>query len=387
VKAKPKSEAKQTSKENISVEGLQDLFQPPRLSKPELHLLLKPFFVLDRHADRSRPIEYVYSSMQNGRAVTRSWGVQPHYKYGLPGPFDRDVTLVIYELVNENYFAKNLSVPLIMPIGSMRDFAQRMGITPCGKNISAIKESLNRLRNTFVDCEETFFDKRKKAYVSVSFRLLAGVGFLGENDGDGRTSEDNFVLFDQVILENLNCGYVSVIDLGAVQRLKTNIAKQLYAHLAYRFFVEKQDGDFSWTADYQWLAIHLGIKPQTELRFAKHQLKDAHEELKQFGYISSYSWDGWRVTYCPGHVWKGEQMRRESGKSKHRQSEKQLLLDFTLVAREPQDPMLPALAAFASGLTVGQDRIKAMGLTSEQATALCVKKNIQLNPLLTKCVL
>jgi hypothetical protein len=365
---------------NLNLEGLEDIFNPPRLSKPELHLLLKPFFVQDRHGDRSKPIEYVYSVMQNGKAITRSWGVQPHHKYGLPGPFDRDVTLVIYELVNENYFAKNLEVPQTMPIGSLRDFAERMGITPCGKNIVAIKESLNRLRNTFVDCEETFFDKRKRGYVSISFRLLAGVGFFGEVDGDGHTNDDNFVIFDQVILGNLNSGYVSVIDVGAIQKLKSNIAKQLYVHLAYRFFVEAQDGDDHWTADYDWLAIHLGIKPQTQLRFAKHQLKDAHEELKQLGYISSYSWDGWRITYRPGFVWKGEQLRRESGKSKHRKTEKQLMLDLKLVAREPQDPLIPALAAFASGLPVGKDRIKALGLTCEQAKALCTEKNIRLNP-------
>src|SRR5579884_2434953 len=119
---------------NLSLDGLQDFFQPPRLSKPEMHLLLKPFFLLDRHADRFKPIEYVYSVIENGKAITRGWNVQPHFKYGLPGPFDRDVTTVIYELVNENYFSKNLPVQETMPIGTFRDFAERMGLNSSGPN-------------------------------------------------------------------------------------------------------------------------------------------------------------------------------------------------------------------------------------------------------------
>lgn len=92
-----------------------------------------------------------------------------------------------------------------------------------------------------------------------------------------------------------------VVDVDCLRTLKTNIAKQLYAHLSYRFFVEAQDGIECWTADYEWLSVHLGIKRWTELWRAKQQLHDAHEELKELGYIRDYRWDGWRVLYRPGH--------------------------------------------------------------------------------------
>jgi hypothetical protein len=176
-----------------------------------------------------------------------------------------------------------------------------------------------------------------------------------------------------------------VVDVDRIRLLKTNIARQLYTHLAYRFFVEWQEGDKSWTADYDWLAIHLGIKRWAELWRAKQQLHDAHEELKELGYIADYSWDGWRVTYRPGAIWKGEQLRRESGKARMA-SRKPLQSRKLDEARsgthnEPHDPMIPALAAFASGLTVGEDRIRAIGLTIEQARTLCAQKNIPLrNP-------
>ena len=367
-----------THNTQLNLDGLQDFFQAPRLSKPEMHLLLKPFFMLDRHADRFKPIEYNYSVVENGRAITRGWNVQPHFKFGLPGPFDRDVTTVIYEMVNELYFAKSLSVPETMVIGTFRDFAERLGIAVSGQNVAAIKDSLKRLMNTLAVCEETFFDNKKHRYISASFRLLKGVGFAGDEDGNGGKHEENFIVFDECILRNLNTGYVMVVDVDCLRTLKTNIAKQLYAHLSYRFFVEAQDGIECWTADYEWLSVHLGIKRWTELWRAKQQLHDAHEELKELGYIRDYRWDGWRVLYRPGALWKGEQLRRNSGKAKRKRT-KQVSppIEKTPVI-EPHDPLIVALSAFASGLSMGEDRIQKLGLTVERARELCLERNIPL---------
>ena len=143
--------------------------------------------------------------------------------------------------------------------------------------------------------------------------------------------------------------------------------------------MEAQDGDHSWIADYNWLTIHLGIKPQQELWRAKQQLESAHEELKELGYISEYCWDGWRIIYCPGPIWKGEQLRRKSGKVRRRTIKpiESVKRDGIAIHQsEPCDPLIPALAAFASGLPVGEKRIKALGLTIEQATALCQEKQL-----------
>jgi len=383
MKIKPNIERDPVRQANLSIEGLEDIFQPPRLSKPEMHLLLKPYFLLDRHADRYKPIEYVYSAIENGKAVTRSWWVEPHSKYGLPGPFDRDVCIALHEIVYESYLSKNLFVPAIMPIGSMTDFLRRMGLSAeSGKNIASLKESLHRLKATLIDAQETFFNNRKKCYVSLRITLLKGLIFTGDEDGNGGRHEQNFVIFDETILSNLNTGYVMVIDVESLRKLTSNIARQLRTHLHYRFFVEKEEGRDCWVADYQWLAIHLGIKMQNELRRAKDQLKDAHEELKQTGYIADYQWDGWRIIYRPGEVWKGEQLRRQSGKAKHPNADPvqlQLFRDSTIPSTEPRDPLIGALVAFAANLTIGEDRIKALGLTHEQAVTLCEQKNIPIH--------
>ena len=268
-----------------------------------------------------------------------------------------------------------------MPIGSLTDFLRRMGLSAeSGKNIAALKESLHRLKTTLIDAQETFFNNKRKCYVSLRITLLKGVIFTGDEDGNGGRYDENFVIFDETILSNLNTGYVMVIDVDSLRKMTSNIAKQLRTHLHYRFFVEKEEGRDCWVADYEWLAIHLGIKLQTDLRRAKDQLKDAHEELKKSGYIVNYQWDGWRITYWPGEVWNGEQLRRQSGKSKHYPLPVQLQLfrDDTVsnTAPEPRDPLIGALVAFATNLTNGEERIKAVGLSYEQAIALCEQKKI-----------
>ena len=359
---------------DLSTEDFQDLFQPPRLSKPEMHLLLKPFFLLDRHADRFAPIDYRTSVIDAGKAVIRRWFVQPHALYGLPVAFDRDVTVAVYEIVNENYFSKNLSVPEVMPIGTLRDFATKMGINASGKNLTAIKESLKRLQNTLCTAEETFFDNKRKRYVSLSFRLLKGVGFAGEDDGNGFTHEQNFIVFDECILRNLNTGYVMVVDVEAFRGLPKDITKQLYTQLSYRFYRATEDGLDHWVADYDWLAIHLGIKVWTVLWRATQQLEEAHRELQEAGYIVDYRWDGWRIIYRPGPVWKGEQLRRRSGKTKH--SSRQTVIRTSNNLEPTLDPLIPALALFASGLPLGEERINALGLTIDQAKDLCRERNI-----------
>lgn len=361
-----------TSEANVSVDGFQDLFQPPRLSKPEMHLFLKPYFLLDRHADRFKPIEYVYTVLEKGRVITRGWCVQPHFKYGMPGAFDRDVTTVIYELVNENYFARSIKVPEMMPIGTLRDFAGKMQIAPSGQNLAAIKDSLNRLKSTLIDAQETFFDNKKKRYVSLRVTLLRGFILAGEEDENGRKYEQNYVLFDETVLSNLNSGYVMVIDVDSFRKLKSNIAKQLRMHLDHRFFIAEEEGQDYWVADYDWLAIHLGIKEQKELWRAKQQLQEAHEELKATSYIADYQWDRWRIIYRPGEAWKGEQLRRKSGKKNPRKPTRDnveaLVIDHQISPEEQKASVLARQAArILAGCKPDEDALVTHGLTVDDA--------------------
>lgn len=368
-------------------DGFDEFYNPPRLSKPEVHLLLKPFFVLDRNADRMKPIEYVSCSKDGQNQVARGWCVEPHSKYGLPGPVDRDVVIGLYEIANEEYLSRGLLVPDRMPFGSWRRFLNRLGLKPTGPTLREIKIALKRLQHTLCTCEQTFFDNTRQIYVSTAFTLIKALGFVGEQVGNGTVHEYNFVVFNESILANLNTGYVLVLDVDYMRGLKTQIARLLYAHLSYRFYIAQQEGLVNWVVDYSWLTTHLGIKRYGELWRAKGQLKEAHDELVSTGYIKQVQWHDWKIVYSPGPVWCGEQLRRKSGRVAHltekanstpRVSILEKQVNETNETETPNDLLIPVLAAFANNLPFAHDLLREKGLTPAQAELLCQQRNIAL---------
>jgi hypothetical protein len=80
--------------------------------------------------------------------------------------------------------------------------------------------------------------------------------------------------------------------------LRTDIAKPLSLHLAYRFF--KNSGS-TWTVDYEWLSQRLAIKVHSDLKRAKDQLKPALVELTNTGLIDSWEWlDSQKIRFEAG---------------------------------------------------------------------------------------
>ena len=295
------------NKETIQQEQSENL-----LARPEMHMFLRPYFLLDKRADRMAEIDTKEIVMVNGKQIERRWCVKPDTEYGMPGAFDRDVLLAIYEIAYEEHISKNMPVPEVMSIGTLRAFCKRLGLTYGGKTSIEIKQSLKRLAYTTCKSENSFFDKKRSLFLCESFKLLRGVGITGDTGGDGEVIETSFVTFDEHVRNNLNARYLMVIDLKYMRTLKTDVVKHLYPLLSHWLWRSSQER--SWRVEYQWLASHLGIKVWKERWRAKQQLKAANEELKNKKYISDYKWDGWNLLYFPGEVFEAEQMRRAFAK-------------------------------------------------------------------------
>jgi hypothetical protein len=136
------------------------------LVRPEMHMFLRPYFLLDKRADRSLAIDTRETVKVNGKEIERRWCVKPDAEYGMPGPFERDVLLAIYEIAYEMYLSKGLQVPELMQLGTMSAFVRRLGMTNCGKNASAVKVALKRLVHTTCKSENSFFDKSRNLFVT-----------------------------------------------------------------------------------------------------------------------------------------------------------------------------------------------------------------------------
>lgn len=346
------------------------------LVRPEMHMFLRPYFLLDKKADRLKGIDTRETVKVNGKEIERRWCVKPDAEFGMPGPLERDVLLAIYEIAYENYLSKNAMVPEVMNLGTISSFIRRLGLTRCGKNSNAVKLALKRLVHTTCKSENSFFDKSKNLFVTESFQLLRAVGIAGETDGNGGLVEQSFVQFDDRVRNNLNARYLMVIDLLYMRGLKSEISKHLYPILSHWLWRTSEKG--YWRVQYQWLAQHLGIKAWDKVWRAKQQLEQANLELLERGYISHYVWDEWDLLYFPGDAHKGEQLRRQVSKNIP------AIPNDTSKVHAPKpdqvddpDRLLPLLSLFAQGLPMAEPLLKQRGLTTSQAQALCIEKGIK----------
>jgi len=345
------------------------------LARTEQHMFLRPYFLLDKHADKSVGFETKELVTLNGKKIERRWCVRPDPEYGMPGPIERDVLLALYEIAYTNYISKGLPVPELMHIGSIRSFLQRLGLAPSGQSAAAVKLALKRLAHTFCKSENSFFDKSKNLFLTESFKLLRAVGIAGEADGKGGTIEQTYVAFEEYVRRNLNARYLMVIDLKLLREMKTDTAKHLYPLLSHWLWRSSQQG--FWRVEYQWLAQHLGVKVWDRKSRAKAQLQPANEQLKALGYISDYRWEDWTILYFPGEAFSADQERRALARDN--------IIPDKVTAKYPtkdnptgHDRLLPALNLFAQGNWMAPTKLAELGLTPAQAEALCLEKGIAL---------
>lgn len=355
----------------------RELLQDNLLARPEMHMFLRPYFLLDKHADRTQGIECRELVSVNGKKIERRWCVKPDEEYGMPGPLEAVVLLVLYEIAYERFISKRIPIPELMYIGSLRNFINRLGMSYCGKTAVAVKLALKRLVHTSCKSENSFFDKSKNLFLTEAFQLLRGVGIAGETDGKGNTIEESYVIFDDRIRRNLEARYLMVIDLVLLRRCKSDIAKHLYPLLAHWLWRSYQQG--YWRVEYPWLAQHLGIKIWDKLWRAKNQLKEANDDLKEMGYISGYKWDGWTLMYFPGETFHQDQNRRALAKENTPTTTDASAKSPNQVVSVEYDPLLPVLNLFAAGNPLAETRLKERGLTPEQAESLCLERGIHLS--------
>lgn len=254
-------------------------------AEPQLYLL--PFCVpQDRTAERFRQIEITESVTIDGQSKERSFLVNPHPKLGLPGSFELEVMTGIYRIA-DHYVRETGMVPEVLEIPSLRQFLESIGKTGAGIYMRKLKDALRRLAGTLCISEGFFYSKLRNLYIVDSFTFITSLEIVGETDFNGNTFDITRLKLHEFIRNNLNNNFRTLIDFDFLRSLRTDIAKSLALHLAYRMFKNKGG---EWIADYEWLAKRIGIKVYPEIKRAKQQLKEALLELQQRDVIDSWDW-------------------------------------------------------------------------------------------------
>ena len=276
-------------------------------AEPQLFLL--PFCIPQRNSDfRNKPIRIAETVKVDGIIKERVFKVIPDPDYGLPDLFDFEVMIVIYQLAGSQRQSCNLE-PLELP--SLRSFLELMGRPGDGKYVAMLKRSLKRLASTNCVSEGFFYSKPRDFYLIESFQFLTAAHIVGEDDRNGGRFERTTIKLHPFIQENLKSNFRTLIDFDFIRMLKTDIAKPLSLHLAYRF--HKQG--VVWEADYTWLADRLALKQQQDLKRAKEQMKAALDELKRTTFIEEYKWlPNWRLQFIAGPAYAKQHAERVQAK-------------------------------------------------------------------------
>lgn len=294
---KPKEEIVLTIKEEP-----QELILPD-IIKSEVNFLVFPFFALDKGKIKRTEVEYKDSIERDGKKLDILWNVSSNPKYGYPGPFDREVHRAVEQIITETLQEKRI-VENPIPLGSLRHICKRMDVAEKGGNLKEIKQAFEKIVATTIKSEGTFYDKRKKQWLSETYHLYIRFIEKGKELEDGRIADTNYLFLDPFYIQSLNSFYIKPLDLKYLKILKTNIASRLYEIVGVRFYGLK-DSPYA-KYDYHELCQLLPLEPQNELWKAKSVFKKPHQELITTGFFEKVEWPPrktkteWFIKYFPG---------------------------------------------------------------------------------------
>ncbi len=256
----------------------------------ELDVLDIPLFTYDRNRKTSstaasvveyplKPIEY------NGNKITRKVIIKnPN---GLLTEFDSDVFNSLIYLASKEYVKDNVfPEKLTFNIKNICDF---LNISHGGRNNERIKNSIKRIADTTLNyLGKTKEENKLRKYIDINFDIISTCGFRGEIYDDNTIVNNNFVIFNKLIVNNINNNYFCVINFDEYLNLETAISRAIYLKTRKPFWHLNNIGVNKYKKDYIDFCNLLLIKPQNYLSKVKNQLEKHLNELKSKNIISDW---------------------------------------------------------------------------------------------------
>jgi len=282
--------------------------------RAEVNLLNFPFFILEDTKKKYTTLELRATINRDGKRVEVLWRVLGHPDLGgIPGAFDKKLFNAILEIIEE--LPKPIQNPI--PLGSIYSLCKRMGISPHGENPKRVRESLQRMSNTTIISENTFYSKEKKGWISDTFHIFDRIVWEGKKLDDGTIAEENYLFLGTNFLDNINARYLRPLDNGYYKSLNSSIAMRLYEILGPIFYklIKTKTGKYA-EFRYSTLCMKIPMKRQKYLSKAQQILSEPHRELTEKGYIKTPLWveikgkkDDWLIRYPIGEKARAEYKR------------------------------------------------------------------------------
>jgi hypothetical protein len=303
------------------------------LGRDEMNLAEFPITLLTDRVPKDQK-EAVYQDEmfdeRSGLTVSRKLTIQAG-NCGLTTAIDDQVILALIQLTRtkNNFTSRKIEF-------SRYELTQLLGWSLGGASYERIKTSLDRWTSVYLQYENAWRDNRTKTWRTIGFHIIDKYEINDiRGSGDQLDLLPSHIIWNEVIFESFQAGYLKPLDYDLCMGLSNSTAKRTYRFLDKRFH-HKPD----WTFDLKEFAHeHIGLGRHYEgPAHLKRNLQPAIAELESVGFLEPMA-DTERFQK-DGRDWKIRLIARSSLSSLPDQDQQQAL---PLAAPEP--PLVAELAS------------------------------------------
>ncbi|MGH9838454.1 MAG: hypothetical protein ACREEM_06685 [Blastocatellia bacterium] len=247
--------------------------------------------------------------------VEFQWEVSYNEKYGEAKQLAYQIdTLIIAKRIYE-YFEVNLPIPEVIPIGSLYQICQELGMNPqSGKNKNNLKRALGQNAGAFIDAKIFFKDRNgEERNLTAQFSRYAVI-HRDQKLPDGRRADQIYIVLQPIYLEVLNSARWRPLDFGYLKELPP-ASQRCYEIISTRIFAALKYGhshaDMVYS-DYCAFSAHMRHSKYKPFRA---QMDHVHKPHLASGYLDKVEFeetrdaDGqidWLIKYYPGQKARAE---------------------------------------------------------------------------------
>jgi hypothetical protein len=211
------------------------------------------------------------------KTVQRRWIISGSDRYGLPTAKDDEILLACLQLSKQQGI-KSREVEF-----SRYELLRILGLSDDSKNYNRIELSLRRWKGVSIFSDRAFYDHKAKSWVNRDFGIIDNlIIYRRESSTDARTCRRSRFVWNEVLFESFQAGYLKKIDWNLYRSLRSPIAKRLYRFLDKRFYLTS-----SFSIDLRELAVNrLGVSASYNSAQFKRLLQTGIQELEQHWHLT-----------------------------------------------------------------------------------------------------
>jgi hypothetical protein len=223
------------------------------LGRDEMNLAEFPITLLADRVPKDQK-EAVYQDEiydeRSGLTLSRKLTIQAG-NCGLTTALDDEVILCLIQLTKQktNFTSRRLEF-------SRHELVQLLGWSVGGPSYDRIETSLDRWTSVYLKYENAWRDNRTKTWTSKGFHIIEAFELNDTRTvGDQLDLIPSYILWNEIIFESFQAGYLKPLDYDLCMGLSNSTAKRMYRFLDKRFH-HRPD----WTFDLKELAHeHIGL--------------------------------------------------------------------------------------------------------------------------------